>query len=58
MFFAWHGVALQVENDSNFLFLVEYLSQFTGDLPTEKEVEDCFLLSMLFRRLACEIEIN
>lgn len=28
-----------MEKDPNYLFLVEYLAQFTGDLPTMKECE-------------------
>lgn len=30
---------LQVEKDCNFSFLLDYLATFTGNLPTQAEVE-------------------
>lgn len=32
---------LQVERETNFKFLQNYLSTFVGDFPTQHEVEDC-----------------
>ena len=39
-FFQWiHSPIAKVEKDANFRFMLDYLATFTGNLPTQAEVQ-------------------